>query len=557
MFPSEVLIDELAEKVNSEYPSFDIQKIYLDSYTETSTSLGDTYPDAQEDVDRAIAEGTLIFNYVGHGSTSGLTGEQVITSATIQNWTNLDRFPLFVTATCEFSRFDDPDNVSAGEEVFLNANGGGIALLSTTRLVYSSLNQELNEAFFDQVFETQDDNTRVAFGDIIKETKNNTGSTINKLNFTLLGDPALTLKYPENKVNTVKINDVEVSSTPDTLKALSIAKIEGEINDIDDNLLSDFNGTVEISVYDKAVTVSTLGNDDGTPFEYSEYSNLLFNGTANVEQGVFTVQFMVPYDIRYNYDYGRASYYAVSDDDTLEAMGAYTDFIVGGFNPDAEEDDDGPEISFYLDFEDFEDGDKTGTQPILYVQLSDASGINTTGSGIGHDLSLIIDNDDDNPVCLNDYFQADEDSYQSGELIYQLSELETGDHELYLKVWDNYNNSSSVSTYFEVTESDELTIRDFKYYPNPVEMTDPIYFYFETEEGNAIITITTTGYNQTGQKTGSETEQTIAVNNLIGPIVLYLSSLGIEQHGLYILKFEIETSTGKSNQTAKKIIVLP
>ena len=549
--------DDLAKKVTTEYPSFDVEKIYLDSYTQTSTSMGDKYPEAQEAIDRAIAEGTLIFNYVGHGGTNGLSGEQVITSATIQNWTNINRLPLFVTATCEFSRFDDPDNVSAGELVFLNANGGAIALLSTTRLVYSSLNHQLNEAFFDQVFKTQDDNSRRALGDIIKETKNNTGNTINKLNFTLLGDPALKLNYPDNKINTVKINGTSVSATPDTLKALSIVEIEGEITDIDDNLLSDFNGTVEISVFDKALTINTKGNDGETPFEYTEYSNLLFKGTAEVEQGQFTVQFMVPYDIRYNFDYGRISYYAISEDQSQEAMGAFTNFIVGGFNPDAEEDNEGPEVNFYINHTNFKDGDETGSQPILYLELNDASGINTTGSGIGHDLLLIIDGDYDNPISLNDYFQANENSYQSGTLIYQLSALETGDHELDIKVWDNFNNSTTVSTYFKVTDDDALTIRNINYYPNPVELSSPLYLNFETEEGNTIISITVTGYNQAGEKTGTEEYQSIADNNFIGPIVLYLSSLGIKQQGWYILQFDIETSTGKSTQTAKKIIVFP
>lgn len=549
--------DDLAEKINAEYPSFDVEKIYLDSYTQTSTSMGDTYPDAQEAIDRAIAEGTLIFNYVGHGGTNGLSGEQVITSATIQNWTNINRLPLFVTATCEFSRFDDPDDVSAGERVFLNASGGAIALLSTTRLVYSSLNHQLNEAFFDQVFKMQDGNTHGAFGDIIKDTKNNIGNTINKLNFTLLGDPALRLKYPDNEINTVKINNMALTSTPDTLKALSIAEIEGEITDIDNNLLSDFNGTVEISVFDKALSVNTKGNDGETPFEYTEYSNLLFKGKAKVEQGQFTVQFMVPYDIRYNFDYGRISYYAVSEDQSQEAMGAYTDFIVGGFNPNAEEDNEGPEITLYINNADFKDGDKTGTQPILYLELNDASGINTTGSGIGHDLLLIIDGDHNNPISLNDYFQADENSYQSGQLIYQLSALEMGDHELTIKAWDNFNNSTSVSTHFKVTNNNELTIRDFNYYPNPVQLSSPVYLNFETEEGNTLITITATGYNQAGRKTGSEKYQSIAENNLFGPIVLYLSTLGIKQQGWYIVQFNIETSTGKSNQIAKKIIVIP
>ncbi len=545
--------DKLAEKVKTNHSDFEIEKIYLDNFTKTAN---DRYPEAQDAIDRTIGNGTMLVNYIGHGGVNGLSHELVITTATIQNWKNHNQLPLFVTATCEFSRFDDPNNVSAGEEVFLNPNGGGIALLSTTRLAYSSLNYQLNNAFFNHVFEPISGNKRPSFGDIIKNTKNETRSTINKLNFVLLGDPALKLIYPENKINTIKINSNPVGETLDTLKALSVASIEAEITDNEGTILHDFKGTVDITVYDKAQTVKTKGNKGQTPFEFSQYPNILFKGKGKVNQGKFNVEFMVPFDIRYNLDFGRISYYAVSDDGK-DAMGSFTDFIVGGFNPKAEEDDEGPKINLYLDHTNFSNGDLTGNRPILYAELSDKSGINTSGSGIGHDLVLILNDDIANPILLNDYYQADEGTYRSGRAIYQLPSLPAGKHQFSLKAWDNFNNSSIATLHFEVSNGKKLAIENFKWYPNPTKWDVTNTISFETREGNSVLDITITGFKPTGEATGSLTMQKVAANNFIQPFPLSLTTLGIKESGFYLIRFHISSSTGKKTQLTHKIMALP
>ncbi|HKL71358.1 MAG TPA: type IX secretion system sortase PorU, partial [Marinilabiliaceae bacterium] len=545
--------DKLAEKVKANQSDFEIEKIYLDNYTKTSN---DRYPEAQDAINRTIAKGTMLINYIGHGGINGLSHELVITKASIQKWSNHNRLPLFVTATCEFSRFDDPKNVSAGEEVFLNPNGGGIALLSTTRLAYSSLNYQLNNAFFNHVFEPVGENIRPTFGEIIKNTKNETRSTINKLNFILLGDPALKLIYPENKINTIKINSNDVGEVLDTLKALSVATIEAEITDSLGAILSDFNGTTDIIIYDKAQTVKTKGNKGQTPFEFSQYPNTLFKGKAKVEKGKFKIEFMVPFDIRYNLDFGRISYYAVSDDGR-DAMGSFTEFIVGGFNPEAQEDEEGPKMNLYLNHANFSNGDVTGTQPVLYAELSDESGINTSGSGIGHDLVLILNDDSANPMILNDYYQADEGTYRSGKLIYQLPILPIGKHQISLKAWDNFNNSSTVNINFEVSNEKKLYIENFKWFPNPVHRNETNTVSFETHEGNSILDITITGFKQTGESTGSLTTQKVTTDNFIQPFTLSLPTIGITEAGFYLVRFHIESSTGKKTQITHKIMVLP
>ncbi|MDZ7635752.1 MAG: type IX secretion system sortase PorU [Bacteroidales bacterium] len=257
-------------------PPVTTQKIYLDAYRQVTSVTGDSYPDAARAIDDRMAAGCLIMNYVGHGNESGLAHERVIRTDNINSWKNKNMLPLFITATCEFSRFDDADmnqatgaiaaKTSAGEMVLLNPDGGGIALMSTTRVVYSAPNYTLNRKIYDYAFSTAPDGRSMRLGDIIRLAKVSSGTGMNKRNFLLLGDPALRLAWPvEGKVVTDSINGVSVDFATDTLKALSLITISGHLEDTDGNILSNFNGTVEPAVYDKASSVSTLANDGGSP----------------------------------------------------------------------------------------------------------------------------------------------------------------------------------------------------------------------------------------------------------------------------------------------------
>ena len=547
--------DFLAEKVENNYP-FNLRKIFIDSYKKTNSTSGERSPDAQDMVERTIREGTLLFNYVGHGSPNGLTSEQVITSSSIGNWTNSRRLPLFVTATCEFSRYDHPSKVSAGELVFLNSKGGGIALLSTTRVVYSSLNFQLNNSFFNRVFETNAEGQKPSLGNIIMNTKNNAGSSVNKLNFSLLGDPALKLIYPETGVKTTAINHKAIELGPDTLKALSKSHIRGEISESNGHKLDHFNGEVDIVVYDKQQEVSTLGNGNNTPFRFNQYANILFKGTATVTNGDFEVEFMVPYDIRYNYAPGKISYYARSDN-SGEAFGDFKDFIVGGFNMDYEEDTEGPEIELYLNHADFKAGDLTGASPLLYATIFDPSGINTSGNGIGHDITLIINDNTNNPIVLNEYFQAKVDDYREGMVIYQMPTLEPGRYDLSVKAWDTFNNSSTAVTHFVVGSGTDLSIREFKWYPNPVTGNSTGYFSFQTDDPGVALSIVAEAISSSGATLGQQKIETVAEGNFVQPIPLSLRSLGIQSTGIYYIRFHLQANNGKETQLVEKILVRP
>jgi hypothetical protein len=548
--------DFMAQKIENNHEEFDIRKIYLDNYPKVTVANGKQTPEAKDLVDRTISEGTILFNYVGHGSVNGLTAEQVITTTGIKRWNNIRTLPLFVTATCEFSRFDDPLKVSAGEEVFLNPNGGGIALLSTTRVVYSSLNFQLNNAFFNFFFYHKDNGEKPAFGDILRNTKNSSGSSVNKLNFTLLGDPALKLIYPENSINTLSINYNPISETPDTLKALSQASVQGEVTHRNGQRIEDFNGDIDIVVYDKQHTVKTRGNDGATPFEFNQYANILFKGKASVTNGLFDAEFTIPFDIRYNYGFGKISYSATSPQHG-NAFGAFKDFVVGGMNFDAEDDNEGPTVNLYLNHTGFKPGDVTGHTPLLYADIFDKSGINTSGNGIGHDIMLILNGNHNAPIILNDNFQAKLNSYQEGTITYQLPFLPAGRHELSLRVWDNFNNSTTVETQFIVGAGEELSVRDFKWYPNPIYNSGTGYVAFEMDEPNSALTILAEAIGSDGTTTGRHRFTVVAQGNFVDEVPVNLSRLGIRSPGFYFIRFTIKTDTGKETQVVEKILVRP
>lgn len=546
--------DLLAQKIEANNPEFDIRKIYLDNYRKTSTTTGERSPEVHDLTGRTVAEGTLLFNFVGHGSINGLAHEQVITKSDIENWSNIKRLALFVTATCEFSRFDDPSAKSGGELLLLNPNGGAIALLSTTRLVYSGLNFQVNNSFFNHVFERDENGTSPTLGSIIKNTKNDAGNSVNKLNFMLLGDPALKLIYPQNHIKIVAINNKVVTEYPDTLRALSLTHVTGEITDLSGEKLSTYNGEMDVVVYDKQREITTLGNGGSTPFRFRSYSNVLFRGKASVRNGEFELSFMVPYDIRYNYAPGKISYYAYSEEQG-EAFGAFKNIIIGGFNDNASNDDEGPEIDLYLNHPGFESGNITGSAPILYASIFDKSGVNTSGSGIGHDITVILNGDSYNPIILNEYFVASPNDFRSGAVAYQIPKLEPGRYTLSFKAWDNYNNSSMVETEFVVGSSNELAIRDFVMYPNPISTGSTVNIRFNTDEANAALTILCEAISFNGRITGSIKIQSLVDGNTLAPVSIDPYQLGIRTPGLYLLRFGIKSGNGKETQRIEKLLI--
>lgn len=455
--------EELSDYVFQHYPVYNIDKIYLDAYKQIATPGGQASPDMNKAINDKIENGTLIFNYSGHGGESGLGHEKFMQIADINSWTNEDKLPLFITATCEFTRYDDPTRVSAGEFVFLNDNGGAIALLSTTRATFASSNLALNLAIYNNNIFERTNGSYPCLGDVIMNSKVIGGENDSK--FILIGDPALKLAYTQHWAETIKINDeIVIENVPDTLQALSKVKVEGIVTDRQGNHLTDFNGLAFPTVYDKYSEIETYG-DENSPTTFFVRRNVLFNGQVSITNGTFIFEFIMPRDISYSYGVGRISYYVRNDNE--DGAGYYENIIIGGFNEEAERDEKGPDITLYMNDTTFVPGGKTDQNPDLLAFVFDESGINTTGNGIGHDIVAIIDGDNSQSYILNQYYKADINSYQSGEINYPMNNLADGPHVLNLKVWDIYNNSSTAYLDFVVISQNEMVVENLLNYPNP------------------------------------------------------------------------------------------
>jgi hypothetical protein len=540
----------LSSVIEDSVPAFNIDKIYLDAFRQVTSSSGESYPEVNKAINERINSGTLIFNYVGHGSESGLAHERILKPDDINSWSNFNRLPLFITATCEFSRFDDMDlnvatremtqKTSAGEMVLFNKNGGGIALMSTTRVVYSAPNYFLNKNIFDIAFEPDESGKALRLGDIVRIAKNRSGSGPNKRNFSLLGDPALRLAYPwHGKV-------VTDSVSIDTLKALSVVTVSGQIEDFSGSIASDFDGEVSPIVYDKENMIRTLANDGGSPMEFNLRNNILYSGKAIAENGMFTYTFIVPRDIDYSFGTGKISYYASNEKGDMN--GSMNDLIVGGFTTTSLTDTTGPEITLYLNDTLFRNGGLSDDSPVMLAIIEDEGGINTTGSGIGHDLTAYLDNNSNNTFVLNNYFENDVNNYMRGQIEYQFSDLEEGSHSLTVKAWDNYNNSSEKSLLFLVKTGEDFILNNLMNYPNPF-FTDT-RITSEHNRPNALLEITVNIFNLSGQLIKIIKTSALSTGYMLPSVQWNGYDDGGKKVGRGVYPYSVTVTTG-GNETAR------
>lgn len=463
--------DSLADGIGFIPKDYNQNKIYLDSYPQINTPMGHSYPDATQAINDQMDEGALIINYVGHGGPTGWAHERILQTPDILKWDNSEKLPVFITATCEFSRFDEPERVTGGELVLLNPNGGGIALFTTTRLAYSQSNFTLNQRLYASAF-AKIDGEMPYLGDLIRLSKPPGQGTTR--NFVLLGDPALKMAYPKMEINTTEILVNNQEST-DTICALDKITVSGEIVDSEGELDESFNGYIIPTIFDKPTKYTTIGNDNNsTPMEYVCQDKVIWEGKATVLNGTFTFEFVVSKDIAYSFGSGKISYYAYAD--STDAFGYYNSFTIGGVSENAEVDVAGPDIKLYLNDLSFESGDQTIASPMMLAFLDDVHGINTSGSGIGHNITAILDDDNSNIINLNDYFEPDIDSFRGGKITYPFYDLPDGQHTLTLKAWDNYNNSNDKTIAFIVNRKAELNIYQVYNFPNPFKTTTTFTF---------------------------------------------------------------------------------
>lgn len=551
--------DELATYVNTNYPAYNINKIYLDAYPQEELATGPRYPDVNRAINDQVNRGALIVNYTGHGGPNGLAHEKITTTNDILSWTNLNRLPLFMTATCEFSRYDEYDHkqdqeiTSAGEEVLLSNEGGGIALFTTTRLVYSGPNHELNEHFYEVVFEKTDSGESYRLGDIILYSKNSTGSGINKRNFTLLGDPSMKLVYPQQQVVTDSINGVDVAMAQDTLSAFQWVTVSGHVETQGGAIMEDFSGTVYPQVFDKEKQVETLSNNDDPVWSFLTRNNILYSGKATVKNGRFSFGFFVPKDINYAFGNGKISYY--SNNSELDAHGSWEGFTVGGIGSENASDSEPPVIDLFMNDSFFVSGGITDPNPTLLVYVSDNYGINATGNGIGHDLTATLNDDRVNSIILNEFYQTNTNSYNSGTIRYPYSYLEEGRHRVTVKIWDIHNNSAESELEFVVVDSEEMLLKKLFNYPNP--FFEETFFSVEHNRPDRTMRLKLTIYNMSGEMVRIIDRELFSPGYRLEPVQWDGTTEGGQKlgGGVYLYNATLTTEEGEVASEGGKLVI--
>jgi hypothetical protein len=458
--------NNLADVIGNQKPFLNINKILLDSYTQETSSGGQRYPKAKTDLFNAFEKGALVFNYLGHGGEEGLTGERLWDKSDGQNLKNQYRYPLFVTITCEFSRFDNPLRPTAGEYTYWNPKGGAIALVSTIREIYKDPAEIFNDKFAKELF-SFGSNQYKTIADALRIAKNNNPTITSSKVVLYFGDPALMLAIPKPKIRLTKVNDVSTSLPIEDLKSLAKMKFSGEIVDENNILLSNYNGELATTIFDKNISRTTLNNDfQSPPIPFITLGETIFRGNSSIKNGQFEFSFVVPRDIKIPVGNGKVSFYAKKNQVLENQIGFDTTIKVGGVNENAVADNISPKVKLYMNDESFVSGGITNASPFLLAQLEDENGINTA-SGIGHDIVAVLDGDVNNPFVLNDYYQTKLDDYTQGTLRFPLRNLAVGIHTISFKAWDVYNNPVIREIQFIVAGNEELALTHVLNYPNP------------------------------------------------------------------------------------------
>jgi hypothetical protein len=555
-----------AERLNRQEAGIRFNKIYELSYPAEFTPEGRRMPQASRDFIRAVNDGSLVLNYSGHGAERILSGERLFVAEQVRELTNQQKPTIFVTATCSFGRYDDPDGQSGAEELVLWPQGGATAAFTTTRVVYTSStptssNFGLNIQLSQQMITRDSQGRPQRLGDIMRNTKNTSvGASFNSRKFILLGDPVQRIGLPEQKTEVTELNNASIATQPPdsiyTLPALSQAQIGGNVLNWQGNQQPSFQGRAQVTVMDADRYVS-YADKSWAPScylpqcRYRIQNDVLFSGPVSVQNGQLSAQFIIPEDISYSDSTGRVLMYAQSTASDIDATGSFERIRFQGINENAPVDQQGPEIDVYLNDETFLNGALVNDSPTLIVELFDQSGINTTGNGIGHEIIATIDTQPEQKFVLNKYYESTIDSYQEGRIEYPIESLPEGSYELNVEAWDVYNNPSEQQIQFQVAASRELAIQNVFNYPNP--MYESTEFVFEHNQPGQLLEVEIRLFTLSGRPVERITTELVSAGGL-ARIPWNGRAQGQRlATGTYLYHIQIKTDTENGRQKFEKI----
>ena len=542
-----------AQTVEEEAPDVLASRLFFDNYAKDYSS-SNSYSVVTDEMNKKLREGLMLINYTGHGNTTSWSDENVLTLPMIDKF-SYPKLPLWITATCDFCRFDALAT-SAGESIFLNEKSGGIALYTTVRVAYGSENDRINNSFLEKLF---DQSMYPALGDVVRSVKADNKSLRSKnLNFTFIGDPALKLALPSHKIRINTINGKDAVQNSTNFKAYDEVTVEGEILAPDNSIIDNFNGKLEVKVMDSKIEITTRNNfRNDTAFKYMDYKNLVYKGSTQVQNGKFSFSFYVPGNISYSGKAGKMILYASDSEQKIEAKGNFTNYKVQGTSDDPLDDHEGPEIvKLYLNDSTFVSGDKVNTTPFFYARLWDQTGVDITEGGVGHDVMLMIDNKPFTSYNLNSYYNNIFGRKGEGEVRFGIPQLSAGMHEAVFKVWDVMGNPTTYTFRFEVDESLKPFITNIVATPTPAKGNVEFHLTHNRPESQMKVGIMV--YDIAGRLhwKHEETGSSELFKDYVIDWDLRNNSGSHVRPGVYIYRAAISTNNSKEATEAKKMIIL-
>ena len=567
-------VDSVANSVGRDYPNFLIKKVMWDAYTRESSATGNTYPEVSKIIRQQQANGALVMDYGGHGNATLISHESVLGLSDFSE-SRTSNLPLWVTAACDIMPFDGVTE-TIGESAVLNEKGGAVAFYGTARTVFTSANKYINHAFMKRVLSLQDGKPialgeahRLAQNDVMlgtnryptptREDPNKTSpeqdNSENHLQYSLLGDPALSLNLPTAQVVVDEIDGVAVGSgTMPTVKAGSVIKMKGHVAGVEG-----FNGVVTATVRDTQEEITcklnnTSGDGAEVAFKYLDRTKTLYHGSDSIRNSSFELTFAVPKDINYADGQGMINLYALNTDKTVRANGSCDQFIVGG-SAEAKNDSVGPSIYCYLNSPSFVDGGNVNSTPYFVAEIKDKDGINAAGSGIGHDLQLVIDGDMAKTYTLNNNFSYDFGTYTSGSTFYSIPELEEGPHRLQFRAWDIQNNSSTAVLHFNVVKGLRPQLFNIGVTNNPARTSTTFIISHDRMESNMDVVIEL--FDAAGRQMWRHAESGVsATGNYTVDWDLSVDGGRPLQTGVYLYRVKVSSEGSSYVSKTKKLIVI-
>lgn len=550
--------ESMNSTVNQNSEIHNATKVYQDALPFISTPGGQRAPEANKMINDGIFKGAFMLNYSGHGSFRVLSHERILTKDDYNKWRNLDAMPFMITATCDFGQFDQPTFVSSGEDIMLKADGGVIATLTTTHLVYSYANEILNREYLAAQFQHINGKWNT-FGDAVRIGKNgtyaNAASTADVIKnfrkFALLGDPALAPNFPEFFIKTTSVLDGATQQPVTTIGALGEYIINGEVTDVNGNVLDYFDGELSVTIFDKPRKVKTISQVNKT---FEVRTNTIYKGKATVTNGKFSFAFIAPKDINYEVGKGRFSYYAHNG--KTDAAGRDDSVSVGGFSDNPVIEDNPPIVRPFIKDSLFINGGLTGSNTAIFAILQDETGINVSGNSVGHDLTAVLDEDVSNPYVMNDYYETAPNTYKRGFVYFPVEDIPEGRHRFTVKAWDANNNSGVGHVDFEVAGGQIVKVQSLMNYPNPFR--DKTHFVFEHNHPDEDLVAEINIYSTSGVLVRKIRQNFITTGSKSNEVTWDgTDNNGVKiPSGVYIYRMMISTDQGIETTAYQKLVIV-